>query len=174
MVLIVMLCFSAIACSGESKQILLVIDMQTNLLMPGKGGLHVDSQQTASLIMNVNRAIQTAESRGIPVCYVLNEWTNPIMNFFTNNVCKKGARGTGVGREDREGGFPVFYKIRAELFQQCAVVGVCRTEFHQNRLYRRYHGGSMRRGHGGGGAEKKVGGPVDRSRYRFVVPFKIG
>ncbi|MGA3052006.1 MAG: isochorismatase family protein [Chitinispirillaceae bacterium] len=102
MVLIIMLSFSAIACSGESKQILLVIDMQTNLLMPGKGGLHVDSQQTASLIMNVNRAIQTAESRGIPVCYVRNEWTNPIMNFFTNNVCKKGARGTELdGRIER-------------------------------------------------------------------------
>jgi nicotinamidase-related amidase len=78
---------------GQSKSILLVIDMQTNLLKPGKGGLHVDSLTSKALVENVNKNIRTAASLQSPVAYVQNEWTNPFVNYFTNNVCKKGAAG---------------------------------------------------------------------------------
>jgi nicotinamidase-related amidase len=80
--------------SGQSKSILLVIDMQANLLKPGKGGLHVDSLTSKALVENVNNNIRTAASLYIPVAYIQNEWTNPFVNYFTNNVCKKGAAGT--------------------------------------------------------------------------------
>jgi len=82
--------------ADASKRVLFVIDMQTNLLKHGKGGLHVDSLQTGSLIKNVNRTIQDAKSLGIPVFYILNEWKNPFLNYFTHNICKKGAPGAGL------------------------------------------------------------------------------
>jgi len=78
----------------STKSILLVIDMQTNLLKPGSGGLHVDSSTSNALIENVNKNIRAAASFHIPVCYIQNEWTNPFVNYFTNNVCKKGGPGT--------------------------------------------------------------------------------
>ena len=94
MVGMLLLVFPISGMSGQSKSILLVIDMQSNLLKPGKGGLHVDSLTSKALVENVNNNIRAAASLHIPVAYIQNEWTNPFVNYFTNNVCKKGAAGT--------------------------------------------------------------------------------
>lgn len=94
MVGMLFLVFPISGMSGQSKSILLVIDMQTNLLKPGKGGLHEDSLTSKALVENVNNNIRAAASLHIPVAYIQNEWTNPFVNYFTNNVCKKGAAGT--------------------------------------------------------------------------------
>jgi nicotinamidase-related amidase len=89
-----LLFLSSAGFSKPPRSVLLVIDMQSNLLRPGKGGLHVDSLLTDSLIKSVNRNIHAAVSAGIPVVYIVNEWTNPFVNYFTHNVCKKGGPGT--------------------------------------------------------------------------------
>jgi len=94
--LLIMTAMLVVVRGVESKRLLFVIDMQTNLLKPGKGGMHVDSLQTGPLIKNVNQTIHAAQSLGIPVVYILNEWTNPFVNFFTHNVCKKGSAGSGL------------------------------------------------------------------------------
>lgn len=96
--LLTLLLLSTATYSQVSDRVLFVIDMQTNLLMHGKGGIHVDSLQTGPLIKNVNTTIYTAQSLGIPVFYILNEWTNPLVNFFTHNACKKGSAGTELDR----------------------------------------------------------------------------
>lgn len=78
----------------ESKSILLVIDMQTDILTPGKGGLRLDSSEVAALIWNVNDNIHRADSLRIPIAYIQNEWTNPLWIYFAGNMCRKGAVGT--------------------------------------------------------------------------------
>jgi nicotinamidase-related amidase len=93
-----LLLFSFTMHAEPVRRLLFVIDMQTNLLAPGTGGLHVDSLQTGPLIENVNQTIHNAKSLGIPVFYILNEWTNPMVNFFTRNACKKGAAGTELDK----------------------------------------------------------------------------
>jgi nicotinamidase/pyrazinamidase len=97
-IILVLLFLSGVEVTAQGNSMLLVIDMQTNLLSPGKGGLHVDSSQVALLIQNVNRNIQIAASQHIPVAYTVVEWTNPLQNYFTNNACKKGAPGVSIDR----------------------------------------------------------------------------
>lgn|GEM_PF-634044 len=92
--LLTILLVSSAILAGGSPQVLFVIDMQTNLLSPGKGGLHVDPFLAEPVITNVNSAVHAANSLGIPVLYIRNVWTNPLVNFFTHDVCKKGAIGT--------------------------------------------------------------------------------
>jgi nicotinamidase-related amidase len=92
--LLLLLALPSTGFSTPANSLLLVIDMQSNLLRPGKGGLHVDSLSTEGLIKSVNRNIHAAVSAGIPVVYIVNEWTNPFVNYFTHNACKKGGPGT--------------------------------------------------------------------------------
>jgi nicotinamidase-related amidase len=83
--------FGEVSPRNPRSSLLLVIDMQKDILTPGKGGLKLDSVQIATLIQNVNRNITIAESLGIPVAYVKNEWSNPLIVFFSGNICKKGS-----------------------------------------------------------------------------------
>lgn len=85
------LCF---ATADSSKSILLVIDMQKDILTPGKAGMNMDSLQIDSLIHNVNKNIFAADSLGIPVAYIQNLWTNPLWIFFAGNICRKGDENT--------------------------------------------------------------------------------
>ena len=77
------------------KKALLVIDLQQNLLDSGSR-MHVDPSQIQALCDHVNQVIQSYQKNGWPVLYVTNEWTNPLLNFLTGNVVKKGAPGTGI------------------------------------------------------------------------------
>lgn len=79
---------------NRSKSILLVIDMQKDLLTPGKSGMKMDSIEIDLLLQNVNKNISIADSLSIPVAYIQNVWTNPLWIFFGGNVCRKGDKET--------------------------------------------------------------------------------
>ena len=74
---------------------LLVIDVQENLLDAGSR-LHMDPTTVSSFIRNLNSSIDFFEANQLPVIYTVNEWTNPVLNLLTGNVCKKGGEGTGI------------------------------------------------------------------------------
>lgn len=93
-------CFTS-ADEKSSKSILLVIDMQKDLLTYGKGGMKMDSSTVASLIQNINKNIEIADSLKIPVAYIQNLWTNPFWIFFGGNVCRKGDKETELDKRLR-------------------------------------------------------------------------
>jgi nicotinamidase-related amidase len=72
-----------------TNSILLVIDMQKGLL-DTNSSQHVENAMLDKLIINVNENIKKAKEKGIPVVYIKNEWSNPLINLITKNVCKKG------------------------------------------------------------------------------------
>lgn len=76
-----------------SKRVLLVLDVQENLLNPNSS-IHVDSAEVDVLIQNVNASITSFQQNGDSIIYIKNEWTNPLMNWMTGDVCKRGAQGT--------------------------------------------------------------------------------
>jgi nicotinamidase-related amidase len=78
--------------STQTHSALIVIDMQKKLLTPGKWQ-HVSPVMIDSLIKSVNCTIYKAKSQSVPIIYIVNEWTNPIINFFSKIVCKKGTEG---------------------------------------------------------------------------------
>ena len=74
---------------------LLVIDVQENYLNP-LSFIHIDTTGVDLFLSNMNHVIDVFSANNNHVIYVVNEWTNPIMNFFTNNVSKKGEEGVGI------------------------------------------------------------------------------
>ncbi len=90
---------------------LLVIDVQGNLLNP-KSAMHIDTSGINTFISNVNNAVLTNKIKGNPVLYVVNEWTNPVMNFFTGNTCKKGAAGVGLDKRLLIAGNKIYSKSK--------------------------------------------------------------
>jgi len=74
---------------------LLVIDMQKDLLTPGRAGMKMDSPEIAVFIDNVNDCIRRADSMNIPVLYIQN-LLNPLFSFFSGNVCRRGDPETGL------------------------------------------------------------------------------
>jgi nicotinamidase-related amidase len=79
----------------SSKKALLVIDVQENLLNP-HSKMHMDTSKIDNFCIQANQMIQYYHQNGWPVLYVVNEWTNPFLNFITGNVVKKGGKGTGI------------------------------------------------------------------------------
>ena len=80
-----------------SNKALLVIDVQENLLSPASR-LHVDPDAVPFFITQLNKTIKYFKDDKAHVLYVVNEWTNPLLNFLTGNVCKKGGNGTGIDK----------------------------------------------------------------------------
>ena len=73
---------------------LLVIDIQQNLVDPSSR-LHIDTTNIELFFKNVNHTIRQFETAGQPIFYITNEWSNPLLNWITGNVCKKGGKGVG-------------------------------------------------------------------------------
>src|SRR4029078_8731295 len=88
---------NSIAEQKEEKRALLVIDVQENLL-DTRSRIHMDPSAISSFIRNLNRSIGFFEANFLPVMYGVNEWTNPMLNLVTGNVCKKGGKGTGIDK----------------------------------------------------------------------------
>jgi nicotinamidase-related amidase len=96
------------------KKALLVIDVQENLL-DSTSKLHMEPASIDSFVVNLNKSILFFKENGQPVIYTQNLWTNPILNMLTGNVCKKGAKGTGIdGRVIRANG-PVYEKSKMSV-----------------------------------------------------------
>ena len=84
----------------SNKKALFIVDVQENLL-DSNSRLHVDPVAIPSFIQNLNKSIEFFERNNMPVIYIVNEWTNPILNALTGNVCKKGTKGTGIDKRVR-------------------------------------------------------------------------
>jgi len=97
--------------SSENKTALLIVDMQENLLDPDSK-MHIDVTTISGVIKKVNDMVLDFERRKMPVFYIVNEFTNPFMNLVTRNVCKKGARGTGL--------HPLLRRANQELYHKSA------------------------------------------------------
>jgi nicotinamidase-related amidase len=59
-------------------------------LLDTNSAIHVDGSMLNEIIDNANQNIEKSRRNEIPVIFIKNEWTNPFMNFFTQNVCKAG------------------------------------------------------------------------------------
>jgi len=102
---------NSIAEQKEKKRALLVIDVQENLL-DTRSRIHMDPSAISSFIRNLNRSIGFFEANFLPVMYVVNEWTNPMLNLVTGNVCKKGGKGTGIDKRVNRVNGMVYSKSR--------------------------------------------------------------
>ncbi|AYB34588.1 isochorismatase family cysteine hydrolase [Chryseolinea soli] len=94
-----------------SKKALLVIDVQENLLNP-KSKLHMVPDEVLPMVNNVNRLIQLFLKTNHPIIYTVNEWTNPILNALTGNVCKKGSPGVGIDKQINVVSDRIYYKSK--------------------------------------------------------------
>jgi nicotinamidase-related amidase len=65
-----------------------------------------------SFIQNLNKSIEFFEKNNLPVIYIMNEWSNHIINMLTGNVCKKGDEGTGIDKRFRLVNDTVYKKSR--------------------------------------------------------------
>jgi len=74
------------------------MDVQENLVNPNSR-IHIDTTGINLFLGNINNTISKFRNNGDEVIYIVNEWTNPIQNWMTGNVCKKG--GFGVGFDKR-------------------------------------------------------------------------
>ena len=88
---------TGVAKTAVTNKALLVIDVQENLLNPDSR-LHVDPAAVPFFITQLNNTIKFFKEENTPVLYVVNEWTNPLLNFLTGDVCKKGGKGTGIDK----------------------------------------------------------------------------
>jgi nicotinamidase-related amidase len=91
--------FSFITIYGQTtgRKALIVIDIQENLVNPNSK-IHIDTTGIDIFFQNLNKAISKFNDDNDLVIYVVNEWTNPIKNWATGNVCKKGGKGVGLDK----------------------------------------------------------------------------
>ena len=79
------------------RKAILVIDIQENLVNPNSK-IHIDTLGIDLFFRNLNKTISQFNDNKDLVIYVVNEWTNPFMNWATGNVCKKGSDGVGLDK----------------------------------------------------------------------------
>ncbi len=101
--------------SKWTNSILLVIDMQKGLL-DTNSSQHVESGMVDNLIRNVNDNITKARKMGMPIVYIRNEWSNPLINLFTKNVCKQGTKQVALDGRIRVESNLVFVKSVPSTF----------------------------------------------------------
>lgn len=80
------------------KKALLVIDVQENLVNPNSK-FHIDTTDVDTFFSNLNESISWFNNKKDLVLYVVNEWTNPLINLVTSNTCKKGGKGVGIDKK---------------------------------------------------------------------------
>lgn len=73
---------------------LLVLDIQKGFVSD-KAPMPVAKHQIAPMLENVNKIVENADNRGIPVVYIGNEYDTKqfIVNFFTKKAALKGSEG---------------------------------------------------------------------------------
>jgi len=113
---------NSVAEQKQTKKALLVIDVQENLLN-ARSRLHMDPIAVSSFIRNLNKSIEFFEANHLPVIYVVNEWTDPILNLLTGNVCKKGGKGTGIDKR--------VYRINDKVYSKSRMNALTNKELSQ-------------------------------------------
>ncbi|MBN1499786.1 MAG: cysteine hydrolase [Spirochaetes bacterium] len=81
-----------------AKKALMVIDVQENFLNP-ESKIHINTPHAGSFLSSLNLSVSKFYKNNDLILYVVNEWTNPVMNWATGNVSKKS--GSGVGLDKR-------------------------------------------------------------------------
>ncbi len=84
-------------CQDSKRKALFVMDIQENLVNPDSR-IHIDTSGINLFFGNINNTISMFRNNGDEVIYIVNEWTNPIQNWMTGNVCKKGSLGVGFDK----------------------------------------------------------------------------
>jgi nicotinamidase-related amidase len=115
-----------------AKEALLVIDVQENLLNPASK-MHIDSTIVDSLCININEAIEKFRNNNLPVIYIANEWSNPLLNMLTGNVCKKGGPGTNIDKRIIRVNDSVYKKSRGNALTNESLLQYLKTN-HITRL----------------------------------------
>ncbi len=111
----------------KHKKILLVIDVQENLLR-SQSKIHIDPGTVAPFLASLNKSIKAFEEHGLPVIYTINEWTNPLLNLLTGNVCKKGTKGTGIDNTVSIINNNIFYKSSNNALKNKNLLGFLKKE----------------------------------------------
>jgi len=102
---------NSVAEQKHKKKALLVIDVQENLL-DARSRIHMDPMRVSPFIRSLNKSIGYFEENHLPVIYIVNEWTNPVLNLLTGNVCKKGGKGTGIDQRVNRTNGKIYSKSR--------------------------------------------------------------
>ena len=71
--------------------------------------------QSDSLITNINKLIRTCDTTNIPVIFITNEITNPLINFLDNSSAR-GSAGPEVDKRLTVGDHPHYYKRKLDAF----------------------------------------------------------
>jgi nicotinamidase-related amidase len=124
---------NSIAEQKLKKKALLVIDVQENLL-DSRSRLHMDPAAVYPFLSGLNKSIDFFEANYLPVIYVVNEWTNPILNFLTGNVCKKGGKGTGIDKKVNRVNGIIYSKSRMNVLTNNELSGFLKDN-HIAELY---------------------------------------
>ena len=109
------------------RKALLVIDVQENLLKP-RSRIHMDPAKVTDLLSRVNKSIASFNDQGELVIYTINEWTNPLLNFLTGNVCKKGEKGTRIDLQVTVVNNNIFHKSGNSAFTSNALATFLKKE----------------------------------------------
>lgn len=93
---------------------LLIIDVQESTTgeVASNGSL---INQSDSLISTLNKLIATSERSEMPVIFITNEITNPLINFLDNSSAR-GSVGTEIDARLNPGNHPHYYKRKLDAF----------------------------------------------------------
>lgn len=93
---------------------LLVIDVQESTTGEVASNESL-TNQSDSLITNINKLIRTCDTTDIPVIFITNEITNPLINFLDNSSAR-GSAGPEVDKRLTVGDHPHYYKRKLDAF----------------------------------------------------------
>jgi len=103
----------------EEKSAVMVIDIQE--CTTGKYSReHSYQNQSSGLFFRVNAVIEEAKSRSIPIIYIKNEITHPIINFLDNSM-QKGSPGAELDRGLVIASNNIFSKDKLDAFSNPAL-----------------------------------------------------
>lgn len=111
----------------QNKKALLVIDVQENLLKT-TSKMHADPGTILPFLYNLNKSISVFNAKNYPVIYTINEWTNPLVNALTGNVCKKGGEGTGIDKRVSLVSDHIYYKSKMNALTNKALLEYLHSE----------------------------------------------
>jgi nicotinamidase-related amidase len=100
--------------SAEEKPALLVIDVQEGTTGT-TSTIEAFTSQADSLINRINKTTSEYNEAGIPVIFITQQVSNPLVNFLNNSMAK-GSEGTQIDRRLNHKGEVHFFKNKADAF----------------------------------------------------------
>ena len=100
--------------SAEEKPALLVIDVQEGTTGT-TSSIEAFTSQADSLINRINKTTSEYNEAGIPVIFITQQVSNPLVNFLNNSMAK-GSKGTEIDSRLNHKGEVHFFKNKADAF----------------------------------------------------------